>query len=58
MLNDDTAVINPGWLAEMAMYEDTPMVDVGNVFEELMFSGNFLGRDTIGTPQAVQRDWR
>ena len=41
-------------LAEMAMYEDTPMVDVGNVFEELMFSGNFLGRDTIGTPQAVQ----
>lgn len=41
-------------LEEMAMYEDNPMADIGNVFEELIFDGNFLGKDTIGTKKSIK----
>lgn len=41
-------------LEEMAMYEDTPMIKIGDVFEETIFEGNSLGRDTIGSAGAVK----
>src|SRR5258706_5098658 len=39
---------------EIAMYEDTPMMHIGDVFEEGVFEGNPLGRDTAGTPKSVR----
>lgn len=41
-------------LEEMAMYEDTPMIHVGDVFESLAFKGNSLGRDTIGYAKVIK----
>ncbi|CAN5305857.1 pitrilysin family protein [soil metagenome] len=41
-------------LEEMAMYEDMPIRNIGDVFEELIFKGNPLGRDTIGTTKAIK----
>lgn len=41
-------------IQEIAMYEDTPMMHIGDVYEELVFAGNALGRDTAGTPQTVK----
>lgn len=44
---------------EIAMYEDTPMMHIGDVFEELTFEGNPLGLDTAGsakTVRAIKRD--
>lgn len=40
-------------LEEMAMYEDTPMAKIGDVFENLIFKGESLGRDIIGTKKSV-----
>lgn len=39
---------------EIKMYEDTPMMHIGDVFEELAFEGNPLGRDTAGTEKSVR----
>lgn len=39
---------------EIAMYEDMPMAKIGEVFENLVFSGNQLGEDTAGTPKTVK----
>lgn len=41
-------------LEEMAMYEDTPTMHIGDVFEETIFKGSTLGRDTIGTAKAIK----
>lgn len=41
-------------IQEIAMYEDTPMMKIGEVFESLTFSGNQLGQDTAGTPKTVK----
>ncbi|MCX6705997.1 MAG: pitrilysin family protein [Candidatus Woesebacteria bacterium] len=41
-------------IQEIAMYEDTPMAKIGEVFENLIFSGNSLSKDTAGTPQTVK----
>lgn len=41
-------------IEEMAMYEDTPIMKVGDVFEQLIFSGDRLGRDIIGTQKSVR----
>ena len=41
-------------IQEIAMYEDTPMMHIGDVFEELVFEGNPLGRDIAGTPKTVK----
>lgn len=41
-------------LEEKAMYEDTPTSDIGDVFEELIFQGNPLGRNIVGTEKAIK----
>ena len=41
-------------IQEIAMYEDTPIMKIGEVFEEVAFSGNPLGWDTAGTPESVK----
>lgn len=41
-------------LEEMAMYEDTPMLKIGDVFEQLIFKGNSLARDIIGNPKTIK----
>jgi predicted Zn-dependent peptidase len=40
-------------LEEMAMYEDTPMKKIGDLYENLAFKGSSLGRDIIGTKNSV-----
>lgn len=40
---------------EIAMYEDTPIMHIGDIFENLVFSGDPLGWDTAGTADSVQR---
>jgi len=42
-------------IEEIAMYEDTPMIKIGDVFEELMFAGSSLGWDVAGTADSVKR---
>jgi predicted Zn-dependent peptidase len=44
---------------EIRMYEDTPMMHIGDVFERVIFANNPLGRDTAGsetTVKSVRRD--
>lgn len=41
-------------IQEIAMYEDTPIMKIGEVYEELAFDGNPLGWDTAGTPDSVK----
>jgi predicted Zn-dependent peptidase len=44
---------------EIRMYEDTPLIRIGDVFEQLIFSGSVLGRDISGseaTVKALTRD--
>ena len=41
-------------IQEIRMYEDTPMMHIGDIFEELVFEGNPLGRDTAGTEASVK----
>jgi len=42
-------------IQEIRMYEDTPMMRIGDIFEELAFAGNPLGWDTAGTEKSVRR---
>ena len=39
---------------EIAMYEDTPIIKIGDVFEQLAFSGNPLGWDIAGNEKSVR----
>jgi len=41
-------------IEEIAMYEDTPMIKIGDVFEQLIFEGNSLSWDIAGTPESVK----
>jgi len=41
-------------LEEMAMYEDTPMIKIGDIFERLIFTGNSLAEDVIGLEETVK----
>ncbi len=41
-------------LEEMAMYEDTPMYKISDVFEGLIFDKTMLGPDVIGTRESVK----
>ena len=41
-------------IQELNMYEDTPVRNVGDVFEELIYSGNSLGREIIGNKKTIQ----
>ena len=38
---------------EIAMYEDTPVAKIGDVFEQLIFKGSSLGRDITGSKETV-----
>lgn len=40
-------------IEEIRMYEDTPMMKIGDVFEELIYSGTTLGMDISGTEKTV-----
>lgn len=40
---------------EIAMYEDTPMAKIDDVFENLIFKGNAIERDIAGTKESVRR---
>jgi len=41
-------------IQELNMYEDTPVRNAGDVFEELIYSGNSLGREIIGDKKTIQ----
>jgi len=41
-------------LEEIAMYEDTPISKIGDVFENLLFEKSALGRDVIGTRDIIK----
>lgn len=41
-------------LEEKAMYEDTPVMKIADVFENVIFEGNTLGRDTVGNDKAIK----
>jgi len=41
-------------IEEIRMYEDTPMMHIGDVFEELAFAGSPLGRELAGTEKTVR----
>lgn len=41
-------------IEEIRMYEDTPMMKIGDTFEELIYSGSSLGWDISGTENSVQ----
>lgn len=38
---------------EIKMYNDNPMMNIANIFEEVMFKGSRLGNDIAGTPKHV-----
>jgi len=40
-------------LQEINMYNDTPMAQIGNYFEELVYPGTSLGRNIIGTGKSL-----
>ena len=41
-------------IEEIRMYEDTPMISIGEVFESLIYSGHSLGMDIAGTEKTVK----
>jgi predicted Zn-dependent peptidase len=41
-------------LEEIAMIEDTPLHKIGDIFDNLTFSGTALGRDIIGTREIIK----
>ncbi|HCR36203.1 hypothetical protein A2130_03330 [Candidatus Woesebacteria bacterium GWC2_33_12] len=41
-------------IEEIRMYEDTPMMKIGDTFEELIYAGSTLGWDISGTEASVQ----
>lgn len=41
-------------LQELNMYEDTPVRTVADVFENLLYKGNSLGREIIGIKKTIQ----
>ncbi len=41
-------------IEEIRMYEDTPMMNIGEVFEGLIYSGHSLGMDIAGTEKTVR----
>lgn len=40
-------------IEEINMYEDTPMRQIGNIFEAMVFEGTGLGHDILGTKETV-----
>lgn len=39
---------------ELRMHEDTPMLKISDIFEQLIFSGNPLGWDIIGSEKSIK----
>lgn len=55
LMKDDEIEREKGTIVqEIRMYEDTPMMHIGDVFEELIFEGNQLGMDTTGSEKTVR----
>ena len=42
-------------IEEINMYADSPMQDIDNVFDQLLFENESLGHDVIGTKETVSR---
>jgi predicted Zn-dependent peptidase len=42
-------------LEEMAMKEDSPLFNVGDIFENVIYKNTSLGKDIIGTPGTVKK---
>lgn len=40
-------------IEEINMYEDTPMQNIGNIFEKLLYAGSGLEHDVIGSKETV-----
>jgi len=53
--NDDIKREKGVIVEEIAMYEDTPMRRVADIFEHVIFSGHGLGRDIAGTKETVRK---
>lgn len=41
-------------IEEIRMYKDNPMMNIENIFEEVMYAGSPLGRDISGTEQHIR----
>ena len=41
-------------IEELRMHEDTPMIRISDLFEQLIFSGNPLGWDIIGSEKSIK----
>ncbi len=41
-------------IEEINMYEDSPMRDIGDVYEGLLYGDTPLGRNTVGTPAIIR----
>lgn len=41
-------------IQELNMYEDTPIRNIGDIFETLLYDGNSLGREIVGTKKTVK----
>jgi predicted Zn-dependent peptidase len=41
-------------LQELNMYEDNPMRTVGDLFEQMLYPKNFLGRDIVGYKKTIE----
>ncbi len=41
-------------IQELNMYEDTPLMSIGDVFETLLYDGNELGREIIGYKKTLK----
>ena len=41
-------------IQELNMYEDTPLRNVGDVFENLLYPKNALGRDIVGNKKSIE----
>jgi predicted Zn-dependent peptidase len=52
--NDDIQREKGVIVEEIAMYDDTPMAKIGDVFENVIFEGNELARDIVGTKETVK----
>jgi len=42
-------------IQELNMYEDTPLMNIGDVFENLIYRGNYLGREIIGYKETIKK---
>lgn len=41
-------------IQELNMYEDTPVRSIGDIFENLLYDGNYLGREIVGYKNTIK----